>query len=83
MTTIARRGPDVLPSYLLIVTDKSAKFISGSHAALTGGDDWRFYSWPMFYSHFCTRIIIPRTSEVQNDGVLLWHGYHSENFTTL
>ena len=37
MTTIACRGPDVLPSDLLIVTDTSAKVISGSHAALTGG----------------------------------------------
>ena len=37
MTTIARRGPNVLPSDLLIVTDTSAKVISGSHAALTGG----------------------------------------------
>jgi hypothetical protein len=36
MTAIPRRGPDVLPSYLLIVTDTYEKVISGSHAAITG-----------------------------------------------
>ena len=79
MTTVVRWGTDVLPSYLLIITDTSAKVISGSHAALTGG--WlkvlqlTHAAFTFSYKH-----ILPRTSEVRNDGVLLWYGYHSENF---